>query len=63
MADTDDDRPQPQPLHILGQDLAGLSVDELEERIDLLRGEISRLEDDLKGKKASRTAADSIFKA
>jgi uncharacterized small protein (DUF1192 family) len=64
MAETDDvDRPQPLPLHVLGQDLTGLSVDELEERIERLRNEIARLEDDLKGKRASRAAADSVFKS
>jgi len=62
MANIEDDRTQPQPLHVLGQDLAKLSVDELERRIDVLQGEIARIEDDLKGKKASRAAADSIFK-
>lgn len=48
--------------HAIGQDLALLSVDELAERIELLRAEIERLEADRARKQASRNAADAIFK-
>ncbi len=48
--------------HEIGQDLSLLSVKELDERMDLLRGEIARLEVDRKGKQASRQTADQFFK-
>jgi len=63
MAAPDDDRPRPRPSHEIGQDLALLSVGELEERIALLKTEIARLEAARSAKAASRSAADSIFKS
>jgi uncharacterized small protein (DUF1192 family) len=62
MAIEDDDRPKKKPVHEIGQDLALLSVEELAERIDVLKAEIGRLEAALTAKKASRTAADQFFK-
>jgi uncharacterized small protein (DUF1192 family) len=58
----DDDRPKKKIAHEIGQDLALLSVDELTERIALLREEIGRLEEALNKKRASRSAADQFFK-
>jgi uncharacterized small protein (DUF1192 family) len=58
----DDDRPQPPPLHVVGQDLSRLSVAELHARVDLLRAEISRIEETLRLKDDVRSAADSLFK-
>jgi uncharacterized small protein (DUF1192 family) len=58
----DDDRPKKKIAHDIGQDLALLSVEELTERIALLREEIARLETARAGKLASRTAADQFFK-
>jgi uncharacterized small protein (DUF1192 family) len=49
-------------LHEIGQDLALLSVEELSERIQLLKDEIIRLDAALSSKRASRTAADQFFK-
>ncbi len=48
--------------HVLGEPLDKLSVDELGERIALLRAEIERLEAVRLTKSASRAAADSLFK-
>jgi uncharacterized small protein (DUF1192 family) len=48
--------------HEIGQDLALLSVDELSERIGLLKDEIGRLEEAMKAKNASRDAASAFFK-
>lgn len=48
--------------HEIGQSLDALSVDELEERIALLRAEIERLDQAMTVKKASRAAADSVFR-
>jgi uncharacterized small protein (DUF1192 family) len=53
--------PRKKIVHEMGQDLALLSVGELQERIALLREEISRLEAAIASKQASRSAADSVF--
>ena len=58
----EDDRPKKKIAHEIGQDLTLLSVGELNERIGLLRDEIARLERDIKGKQASKSAADLFFK-
>ena len=62
MKDEDDDRPKKKIVHEIGQDLAVLSVKELEERIALLKEEITRLEASIARKQASRTVADQFFK-
>ena len=49
--------------HEIGQDLALLSVGELEARVDLLREEITRLEGAMAAKRASKDAANAFFKA
>ncbi len=59
----EDDRPKKKVVHEIGQDLTLLSVQELRERIELLKSEIARLEMDIKGKQASRSAAESFFKS
>jgi uncharacterized small protein (DUF1192 family) len=58
----DDDRPKKKFAHEIGQDLALLSLKELEERIAVLQDEIARLEVALAKKQASRSAADQFFK-
>lgn len=58
----DDDRPKRKIAHEIGQDLALLSVKELEERVELLKEEIARLQADIARKGASRNAADLFFK-
>ena len=58
----DDDRPKRKIAHEIGQDLRLLSVEELTERVQLMKDEIRRLEADMERKRASRSAADSIFK-
>lgn len=58
----EDDRPKKKIAHEIGQDLALLSVEEIAERIALLRAEIGRLDEALARKRASRTAADQFFK-
>ena len=60
--DEDPDRPAPKPKHSRGEPLDALSVDELGARIDLLRAEIGRLDAEIEAKRASRSAADSVFK-
>ena len=54
----DEDRPVRKPEVPIGDDLALLSVAELEWRIGVLRQEIMRLESAISAKRASRSAAD-----
>jgi uncharacterized small protein (DUF1192 family) len=63
MAIEDDDRPRKKVTHEIGQDLSLLSVEELSERIALLTSEIERLQTAAVKKRASRDAANSIFKS
>jgi uncharacterized small protein (DUF1192 family) len=58
----DEDRPKKKLVHEIGQDLTLLSVRELTERIALLKEEIARLESNMAGKQASKSAADLFFK-
>jgi uncharacterized small protein (DUF1192 family) len=48
--------------HELGEDLALLSVGELRERVEALQAEIVRLEQAIRSKEASKSAADTFFK-
>ncbi|MDR3489519.1 MAG: DUF1192 domain-containing protein [Bradyrhizobium sp.] len=63
MAAEDDDRPKRKLGHEIGQDLSLLSVEELDERIALLQGEIARLQVASTKKRASRDAANQFFKS
>jgi uncharacterized small protein (DUF1192 family) len=58
----DDDKPKKKLAHEIGQDLALLSLRELDERIAVLQDEIARLEVARAKKQASRSAADQFFK-
>ncbi len=58
----EDDRPKKKIVHEIGQDLALISVKELQERIGILKEEIARLEADIGRKQASRSTADQFFK-
>jgi uncharacterized small protein (DUF1192 family) len=60
--DDDDDRPKKKITHEIGQDLALLSVSELQERIALLNDEIARLQSAIARKQTSRGVADTFFK-
>jgi uncharacterized small protein (DUF1192 family) len=53
--------PKPKPTITVGDDLSDASVGELAERIEALRGEITRCEEAMKAKDAARLAADSVF--
>ena len=68
MAREDDDpfgvpRPKKPATHEIGQPLDTLSVDELDERMALLKAEIARLEEARVAKQASKLAADAFFKS
>lgn len=59
----DDDEKRTGPrAHEVGMVLDSLSVEELQERIAVLKGEIVRLEEAIEAKTQSRTAADAVFK-
>lgn len=58
----DDEPKKPARVHEIGQDLSLLSVGELRERIERLKAEIARLEQELNSKGASKSAAEALFK-
>ena len=58
----EDDRPKKKITHDIGQDLTLLSVQELADRITLLKDEIARLDQERAKKQVSRSAADQFFK-
>ena len=58
----EDDRPKKKITHEIGQDLALLSIKELEERITLLKEETVRLQAAISSKQGSRHVADQFFK-
>ncbi len=58
----DDDKPRKAAVHEIGQDLAPLSLDEIERRIEVLKEEIERLAAARTAKQASKAAADLFFK-
>ena len=58
----DEERPKKKIVHEIGQDLSLLSVEELRERIGILKDEIARLEASMNAKQAQRSAADQFFK-
>ena len=63
MPTEDDDRPRKKVSHEIGQDLSLLSVEELNERIALLSSEVERIKEAVAKKRASRDAANSVFKS
>ena len=58
----DDDVRQNETLFQIGEDLYGVSVEELNERLGVLKAEISRIEGELTKKSADLSAADMLFK-
>ena len=46
---------------VVGEDLYGLSIDELDERISMLKTEILRLEREKQVKKQERAEAEQLF--
>jgi uncharacterized small protein (DUF1192 family) len=62
MAMNDEDLPKKKVVHEIGQDLYLISVEDLAERIALLKQEIARLEAAMAKAQASRNVADQFFK-
>ena len=55
-------RPQDPLTQAVKQDLGPLSIAELQERIEVLKGEIARVEAHLNDASKHRSAADELFK-
>jgi uncharacterized small protein (DUF1192 family) len=62
MTEEADEKPRPMMSHALGQPLDALSIAEFDERIALLRAEISRLEAAREKKQTANAAAAAFFK-
>lgn len=60
--DMDDEERSKKVAHEIGASLDDISVDELKLRIQLLRGEIERLEGEIVKKEKSKADAASVFK-
>ena len=57
-----DDVRQSETVFEIGEDLYGVSVDELNMRLGVLKAEITRIELELTKKSAELSAADLLFK-
>lgn len=62
MFDEDEEKAKKRRDIEIGSDLSTLSVDELDERIELLKAEIGRIEEEKKQKQSSLSAAEAFFK-
>jgi uncharacterized small protein (DUF1192 family) len=62
MALFDEELPKRKTELVIGEDLSRLSIEELQERIATLKGEIARVEEALDHKRASQGAAEAVFK-
>ncbi len=58
----DEDEVKKPKAHEVGMPIDTMSVDELNDRIGLLRAEIARLEAAVVARKQTKDAADSLFK-
>ena len=62
MFDEDEEKAKKRRDIEIGSDLSTLSVDELDERVELLKAEIARIEEEKKQKQSSLSAAEAFFK-
>ena len=58
----DEDAPKKKRTHEVGMPIETMSVDELEERIELLEGEIERLRQAIAARRKTKDEANSVFK-
>jgi uncharacterized small protein (DUF1192 family) len=58
----EDEPKKPKAAFIPGQDVSLFSVDDLRETVDLLKGEIARLEAAIAAKQGVKASAESLFK-
>ena len=59
--DTDDDIKKKHAAYVLGQDLSSLSVDDLDELVQLLSEEIERIKESRSAKSDHISAAEALF--
>ncbi len=62
MAMFEEEPRKPVSAHVVGQDISLLSVDELSERIRLLKAEVERLEAERAKRGATKSAAEALFR-
>ena len=62
MVSFDEEVPKRKSALVVGEELATLSIDELEERMAILQAEITRIEEAITTKRKSLGVADSFFK-
>lgn len=58
----EEDAAKARPRYVIGQDLSLLSVEELRMRIDELKAEIARIENELGAKGQTKAAAEALFR-
>jgi len=58
----EEDAPRKKTSHEVGMPIETLSIDELEERIGLLEGEIARLRQAIADRRKTKDDANSVFK-
>ena len=59
----EEDLPAKKPSLVVGEDLALLSVAELEQRINVLESEIARVRETIAAKQSSKATAASFFRS
>jgi uncharacterized small protein (DUF1192 family) len=62
MALSDEEPRKPAGPHVVGQDVSLLSVEELGQRIAMLKAEVERLEAESAQRGATKSAAEALFK-
>lgn len=58
----DENAPKKKRVHEVGMPIDTMSVDELEERIGMLEGEITRLREAISARRKTKDEANSLFK-
>ena len=59
----EDNLPKPKHIHVMGENLEAVSLEELRARIAILTAEIARIEVEITRKQVSRSTADAFFKS
>jgi uncharacterized small protein (DUF1192 family) len=62
MAIFDDEPRKPASAQVVGQDISLMSVDELSERVSMLKAEIERLEEERAKRGQTKSAAEALFR-
>jgi len=62
MALFDEEPRKPASAHVVGQDISLISVEELGQRIAILKAEVERLEAERTKRGATKSAAEALFR-